>query len=286
MGEERKIAMAVSILIIDNDEITRDVLARLVAYRLPNAILHVTAEFDYAKELCASCKVDIVITTTSMPPDRSGNMLRSLREMPYDPVKIIIMTSSGGYRHLEELYTATNTYLIPKPINMDHLIRLLQERIAEIEANRVPVPAMHAAPSLPGEASGRYRVLLVETDHTSRELLEKHIRKQFPHLDVHAASTPEASLQLLKKKVYDIVICDAFLRYDDRIAFIGDICTEGDILLIVISGETEITKESFAPHINEECIHNVLYKPLDFKAFFDTMECALLRLQARQTAMP
>jgi DNA-binding NarL/FixJ family response regulator len=129
--------MAISVLIVDNDELTRDILMHLVAFRFPNVIIHVTAVFEHALELCGVLKVDMVITTTTRPPDRSDAMLHCLRGIKNDPVKIIIMTSSGEDIRPEGMYNSPNTYLIPKPINMDDLIVMVKDRISDIEAERL-----------------------------------------------------------------------------------------------------------------------------------------------------
>lgn len=129
--------MAISILIVDNEEIARDILFRLVSRSLPNAILHVTAKFELALYLCATFKVDILITTTSLPSNSSNDMLEAVRGIEYNPIKIIIMTSSGDKNVLDKLSNIPNTYIIQKPINMSELIDLINEKIAEIEIGRL-----------------------------------------------------------------------------------------------------------------------------------------------------
>ena len=129
--------MAISILIVDNEEIVRDILFRLVSRSLPNAILHVTAKFELALYLCATFKVDILITTTSMPPNSSNDMLEAVRGIEYNPVKIIIMTSSGDENVLDKLSNIPNTFIIQKPINMNELIDLINEKVTEIEIGRL-----------------------------------------------------------------------------------------------------------------------------------------------------
>jgi DNA-binding response OmpR family regulator len=128
--------MAISILIVDNDELTGELLLHLITYRLPNAIIHVTAKFDLALELCSKFNVDIVVTSTSMPPTSSDYMLDSIRKIPGNPIKIVIMISSGKNAELEKLAGIDNTYLITKPINTDELISLVKDRIADVEMKR------------------------------------------------------------------------------------------------------------------------------------------------------
>lgn len=125
--------MAISILIVDNDELTGELIFRLITHRLPNAIIHITAKFELALDLCSKFSVDIVVTSTSMPPISSNYMLDSIRNIKGNPIKIIIMTSSCGSTELDKLTGIENTYIISKPINTDELFALVKDRIAEVE---------------------------------------------------------------------------------------------------------------------------------------------------------
>jgi DNA-binding NarL/FixJ family response regulator len=127
--------MAISILIVDNDNVTRDILTGLVAHGLPNVIIHVTATFESALELCINLQVDIVVTATSMPPKKSDDMLDAIRNIEYDPIKIIVMTTSSPGNVPIKL-TAANTSIISKPVNIEELITLIKCKIALIEAGR------------------------------------------------------------------------------------------------------------------------------------------------------
>lgn len=126
-----------------------------------------------------------------------------------------------------------------------------------------------------------HRVLLIESDDYSVEIIEKFIEMHFPHLDVRSVK-PSASLELLEKEPCDIVVCDAFLRHDERISFISQLCQNEDILLIIITGDTEITPDTFLS-VGQSCIHHVLYKPLDLQALSEALRCAIERARARKT---
>ena len=47
------------------------------------------------------------------------------------------MTSSGDQKVLDKLSNIPNTHIIQKPINMNELIDLIKEKIAEIEIGRL-----------------------------------------------------------------------------------------------------------------------------------------------------
>ena len=127
-----------------------------------------------------------------------------------------------------------------------------------------------------------YRVLLMESDEYSVKILEKHIHWDFPDVEVDTASSPAATIQLLEDRSYDLIICDAFLRHEERIWFVGQMCRARDLFLIVITGDTDITAETFSPHVGESCVHHVLYKPLDVKALSLAIQCAIRRTSAKR----
>ena len=127
-----------------------------------------------------------------------------------------------------------------------------------------------------------YQILLVESDDYVMGLMQKNIRGYLPHAELSSASTPDAAMDLLQHNNYDVVICDAFLMRDKRISFVRDMCDKAAFFLIVITGDTDVTAESFSAHFNESCIHHVLYKPLELQEFLKTLQCAILRVKARR----
>jgi DNA-binding response OmpR family regulator len=129
---------------------------------------------------------------------------------------------------------------------------------------------------------GQCRVLLIESEDISMEVFKKYISQQFPHIEVDSAPTPAATMELLKRVSYDIVICDAFLRHEEKISFIGEMCRERGIFLIIITDDTDIIAETFSPYVAESCIHHVLHKPVDLKELSLSIRCAIQRVGARK----
>lgn len=123
----------ISILIVDNDKVTRDILLRLLDFNFPDTILHVTARFESAMEMCRIFAVNIVITTTSIPPERCDDMIDALRSITFNPIKIIIMTPESRPYVLEKICSEPNTYVVSKPIDVNVLVELITSKIAELE---------------------------------------------------------------------------------------------------------------------------------------------------------
>jgi DNA-binding response OmpR family regulator len=129
------------------------------------------------------------------------------------------------------------------------------------------------------------RVLLVESDEYSMDVLRRAIQVEFPDVEIESSHSAAATFPLLEVNRYDLLICDANLRHQERVSFIGDVCRDKGLFLIVITGDTEIKPETFSPHLTANCIHDILYKPLDLKALHKSIQCAMRRVRAR-TAEP
>lgn len=122
-----------SILIVDTDKITRDILLRLLEFQLPYATFHITARFESALEMCKLFGINLLITATSVPPLQSDAMMEAIRALGPDAIKIIIMTTESRKDELEKLASIPNTYIIGKPINLNELIRMIIDKAAEIK---------------------------------------------------------------------------------------------------------------------------------------------------------
>jgi DNA-binding NtrC family response regulator len=131
------------------------------------------------------------------------------------------------------------------------------------------------------EMMDQCRVLLVESDEYSMDVLKRTIQMEFPNLHIELSDSPAATFPLLEVSSYDLLICDANLRHQERISFIGDVCREKGLFLIVITGDTELKPETFSPHLTANCIHDILYKPLDLSALHKSIQCAMHRMRAR-----
>lgn len=123
----------ISILIVDTDKITRDILLRLLEFQLPYASFHITARFESALEMCKVFGINLLITATSVPPHQSDAMMEAIRTLGPDAIKIIIMTTESRKEELEKLTDIPNTYIIGKPIDLNELTMLIIDKTAGIK---------------------------------------------------------------------------------------------------------------------------------------------------------
>jgi DNA-binding response OmpR family regulator len=126
------------------------------------------------------------------------------------------------------------------------------------------------------------RVLLIESDEYSMDVLKNFLRLEFPDVDVETTFLPAMTMQLLENKGYDILVCDAHLRHNERISYVAELCQETGLVLIVITGDSDLKPEAFSLHLNSSCIHEILYKPLQLDLLRKSIQCAIARVGGRK----
>lgn len=133
--------------------------------------------------------------------------------------------------------------------------------------------------------NGRLTMLLIESSGTSRQVLLNQIGHLFPQVEIHAANTAAEALQLLQKNEHDIIICDALLARDQRIDLASHICTEGDPIVIVITGDRDIEMDSFPGPIKKKCVQHVAYKPVDLTDLLRMVQDAVEKVEMRKAGV-
>lgn len=121
-------------------------------------------------------------------------------------------------------------------------------------------------------SNGHLSILLIEGNEICRQILTNHISTQFPNIEVYATTTPDEALRLLEEKKHDLVVCDALLAREERIKFIQHMCAEGDPVVIVITADTDLHKDTLPSNIKDVCVQHVTYKPVDLNELMRKIE--------------
>lgn len=124
--------MATSVLIVDNDEVTRNILSRALTHELSNTIIHTTDNFDLILELYFRFKIEIIVVSTSAFSSNSDVMLSAVRSIKNNPVKIIIMTTPRDKYDIDKHSDIPGTHTIRKSMNLIQLVSLINSLILEI----------------------------------------------------------------------------------------------------------------------------------------------------------
>ncbi|GBD24265.1 Nitrogen regulation protein NR(I) [bacterium HR29] len=131
--------MAALILVIDDDEPVRVMLARLLAGQGYQVI-----EFENglaAREWLDANRPDLVITDIVMP-GLSGTELRRYIARKYPRLPVILISGYSADEPAEFAARSPHTVFVPKPFAADELLELIEEMLPE---DKIP-PRRHPAP--------------------------------------------------------------------------------------------------------------------------------------------
>lgn len=131
---QKSIYMTTSVLIVDNDDMTRNILSRALTHELSDTIIHTTENFDLILDLYYKFKIDIIVASTSAFSSNYDVMFSAIRSIKNNPVKIIIMTSSRDKCDLDNLSDIPGTHIIQKSMNLIQLVSLINCFISEIKS--------------------------------------------------------------------------------------------------------------------------------------------------------
>ena len=126
-----KSAPPLSILIIDDYEITRSALAHLIAVKMPDAVVRVSADYASSVGLCSLHQVDIVITDLKRASSRLGDIFQCI-SAANSGIKLILATGCRDDEELTEVSGMSNTRLLEKPVDFTVLIETIQNLVDEM----------------------------------------------------------------------------------------------------------------------------------------------------------
>jgi DNA-binding NtrC family response regulator len=125
-----RIDSRLSVLIVDDYELTRSALAHLIAVKMPNAAIHVTGDYGSAPGLCSSHSIDIVITDLRHASARAHDMFEQIISHR-SGIHLILTTGSNDHEDLARVSGMPNTHLLEKPVEFSELLALVQMIVNE-----------------------------------------------------------------------------------------------------------------------------------------------------------
>jgi DNA-binding response OmpR family regulator len=129
----------VSILIAGDYESSRAAMARLIALRLPEAVVHVADSHRNITELCAIHMVDIVVTDLKKSPEALQKIIAEIRAVRNN-VRFIVTTGSIEKDQPVRIACLEDCCVLRKPVNLEELLRAIRRSIAESGAAAAPAP--------------------------------------------------------------------------------------------------------------------------------------------------
>jgi DNA-binding NtrC family response regulator len=123
-----RIESSISILIVDEFEITRSAMAHMLAMKMPNVNIHVADDYGASVHLCAHHEVDILITDMKRASLRIHDIFERITSARRG-IKLILMTGSSDKQELAGVSGMKNVYLLDKPIDFIELIEVAKNLV-------------------------------------------------------------------------------------------------------------------------------------------------------------
>jgi YesN/AraC family two-component response regulator len=125
---------AISILVVDDDKVTREVLDLMIPKKFPNATIYSTENGRTAVELFKKHNHGIVITDIQMPVMDGIEMAGEIKAIRAD-TKFIVVTAYGNTSYYEKFNNIGFHDFLSKPIEFEKLYAAIERCIAEITNN-------------------------------------------------------------------------------------------------------------------------------------------------------
>lgn len=129
---------------------------------------------------------------------------------------------------------------------------------------------------MPNDDDTEVTILFIEKDKEETDIYLRMMQGYFPEMTRETALQPDVAIDLLKKKRYDIVVCDAFLALDDRIELANLLCSKNVGTLLIITGHSDLELASFPAR---SCIQAILHKPVNLKDLVDEIRNAVANIK-------
>jgi YesN/AraC family two-component response regulator len=125
----------VSLLVVDDDAVTREVIGLMLSRRFPEITLYLADEGAKGVELFKKHMPEIVITDIQMPEMDGFEMAAVIKEMKAD-TKFIVLTAYSSTNNLEKFNTIGGLSFLSKPIEFDKLFAAIETCISRIAEER------------------------------------------------------------------------------------------------------------------------------------------------------
>ena len=138
MEMPHKLAPPISILVVEEDDLTREILANIIPKRFPHAIVYSAATCKAGMELMNTRSPDIVITDIVMSETDYVRMSDRIPSVKPDTKLIVITTDSERtVRNNAPLSSITVDHYLFKPVRCPDLFAAIEQCIDKKAAGRI-----------------------------------------------------------------------------------------------------------------------------------------------------
>ena len=268
------ISPAYSVLIVDDEELGRDLLAR----RLTNEGYSITTAVngEAATSLMAVERFDLVLLDINMPVMNGFEVLEWLRDRDKQSMRTIMLTGDGDRDSVTASLTlGADDYLLKTAgiVEILHRVRrACQDAALEVQQGITSVSA----------ESQDCHVLVVDDESLNQEIIMH--RLQASNLTTHVANDGRAALRVLEQQHFDLMLLDYLMPGLDGLEVIKKVRErwDGDDLgIIMISAENA---PELVTRFYEAGADDYIAKPFHAVELQARMQTVLLDLRLRQKA--
>jgi len=126
---------AITILVVEDDKVTREVLDLMIPKKFPNVSIYSTANGRTGVEFFKKYTPGIVITDIQMPDMDGIEMAGEIKALKPD-TKFIVVTAYGNTSYYEKFNKIGFHDFLSKPIEFAKLYAAIETCLAEIASNR------------------------------------------------------------------------------------------------------------------------------------------------------
>jgi DNA-binding response OmpR family regulator len=268
------ISPAYSVLIVDDEELGRDLLAR----RLINDGYSVTTAIngEAATSLMVVERFDLILLDINMPVMNGFEVLEWLRNRDKQSMRAIMLTGDGDRDSVTASLTlGADDYLLKTAgiVEILHRVRRACQDAA--------LEAQQDLTSAPAECQDCH-VLVVDDESLNQDIIMRRLQRL--NFTTHAANDGHAALRLLEQKHMDLMFLDYLMPALDGLEVLNKVRQRwhGDELgIIMISAESE---PALVTQFYEAGADDYIAKPFHAAELLARTQNALLDLRLRQKA--
>jgi two-component system, sensor histidine kinase and response regulator len=131
----RQADSAFSILVVEDDKVTRELIGRLFGRKYPKAAIYLAENGKVGVELFEMYAPDLVVTDINMPVMDGIRMAGEIRAMEA-AAKFIVITAYSDMDYLDKFTGIGFSAFLTKPIEFDRMFAAIEKCFAEIEQER------------------------------------------------------------------------------------------------------------------------------------------------------
>lgn len=120
----------ISMLIVEDDQVAGDLIARMLAMRFPDAAIYRAADGATGQEIFREHLPPIVITDVSMPRKDGIEMAREMKSLRPE-TKFIVLTAHSEAAFLEQFKEIGFHAYLYKPLELEKLLAALEGCLVE-----------------------------------------------------------------------------------------------------------------------------------------------------------